>query len=105
LAIHNCGDNEFIFSKGLVPGTKKIRSEQITRRWETHVKKQLGITVDYYPAHKHSNTTEMMDNGVSLNDAAALNSHTSTAMVLNIYDVKQGARQHERLKEISNKYV
>jgi hypothetical protein len=101
----DCNPGDFVFSVGLRPGPTKIRSEQITRRWETHVKLKLGVTVDFY-AHKHANTTEIIDEqDNNENDAAALNSHTSTAMVINIYDVKQQYRQHERLKKINNSYI
>jgi hypothetical protein len=34
---------DFIFSKGLQPGTKRISERQITRRWKVHVKEKLNI--------------------------------------------------------------
>ncbi len=93
---------DYIFSKNLEPGATSIRRDQLTRRWEVHVKEKLGIKADLYSL-KHLNTTEMVD-ALNNEDAAALNSHTSTAMVVNIYDVKQKDRQHNRVKGVKNAF-
>lgn len=98
---------DYVFSKGLVPGPQKVNAWQASARWRTHVKKQLGITSDCYSL-KHSNSTETSDSytgnyGQEL--AAAQNSHTSSAMVVNIYDVRNQARKHEALKKVANDFV
>jgi integrase len=94
---------DYIFSKDLVPGPTLISERQITKRWRIHVKKFLGIDADFYSL-KHLNTTETVDQ-LSDQDAAKLNSHSSTAMVRSIYDVKRDSRQHERLKKVSNPFA
>ena len=91
---------DYIFSRELRPGPHQIRKEQITHRWSTHVKKDLRITADFYSL-KYLNTTQT----VSLRGdkaAAAQNSHTSTAMVVSIYDVERAGREHEELKTVNN---
>lgn len=101
-------DEQFIFSKGLVPGTTAIRSDQITKRWYRHVKASkekggLGIKADFYSL-KHLNTTQMLD-VLADADVAKMNEHTSTAMVVNIYDVDRRERQHNRLKKVANTFI
>ncbi len=102
-AMNKCAPDEYLFSKGLVPGTKRIRTEQITRRWRVHVKKKLQVEADFY-ALKHLNTTEMLDHLAEL-DVAKLNGHTTTAMIKTVYDVRRVERQHERLKKVGNEFV
>lgn len=98
LAMAGCGPDDYVFSKGLKPGPVRITRPQITRRWEIHVKKGLGITADIYSL-KHSNSTETSEiyNEVV---SAAQNSHTSTAMVVHIYDTKYSERNHRELKKV-----
>ena len=94
----------YVFHKDLRPGGKApIRPEQITRRWEVHVKQKLKIYVDFYSL-KHLNTTEVVSM-LSEEDAARLNAHEGTAMVKRVYDVGRTDRQHERLKKVSNVFA
>lgn len=112
-AMKNCGPDDYVFSEGLVPGPKAIRPEQVTRRWRRHVKASLqkgglGINVDIY-ALKHLHTTEIMDllenDNSALQEIAEHNSHTSGAMVVQIYDVRQKARHHKKIKGIGNPFA
>jgi integrase len=96
----NC--NYFAFSKGLKPGGIQIEAYQINKRWYRLVKKQLGITADFYSL-KHLHTTEVVEY-LSDIEAAKHNSHTSTAMVNSIYDVNGKARQNNRIKELKNSF-
>jgi integrase len=95
-------NEDYIFSRGLLPGAKPIRPDQITRRWKRHVKDKLNVTADCYSL-KHLNSTAIVD----LYDeqtAATLNSHTSTKMVSGVYDIKHSERKHDKLKKIGNKF-
>ena len=95
--------NYFAFGRGLLPGKKAIRPEQITRRWKRHVKDKLGIEADFYSL-KHLNTDEtaaLLD----LGDAAAHNSHTSTVITLKHYAFGEKARQQERIKKVGNSFA
>jgi integrase len=103
VALNECKPDEYVFSKGLKPGNTAISSNQITRRWLRHVKKALGIKADFYSL-KHANTSEVVDL-LSDEDAAKLNSHKGTGMVVKIYDTKRKDRQTERLKKINNKFA
>jgi len=58
----------------------------------------LGITANYYPAHKHSAATEISDN-YGQGQAAEHMSHTTQAMVKHIYDVGGEMRRHEEAKK------
>lgn len=103
MAMAGCGPDDFVFSRGLRPGPESITRPQLTRRWEMHVKAPkakggLGITADIYSL-KHSNSTETSEKYDEV-VAAAQNSHTSTAMVVNIYDTKYSERNHRELKKV-----
>lgn len=96
--------DDFVFSRGLKPGPASIRPDQITRRWRKHIKqnKDLNVMEDFYSL-KHLNTTQTVDI-LSEQDAAAMNAHKSTAMVVKIYDTNQAERQHEKLKRVTNSF-
>jgi integrase len=102
-AMEGAGPDDYLFSEGLRAGPRSIRREQITRRWKKQVKDVLGIAADFYSL-KHSNSTET---AALAGDqaAAAQNAHTSTAMVVKIYDVGRADREHERLKKVNNAFV
>lgn len=116
-AMEGCAPNDHVFSVGLKSGPKQIREDQITKRWYRLIKqkvfeidgKKTQITADFYSL-KHLNTTETMDlleNSIEApeNVAAAQNGHTSTAMVVKIYDVKNSERKHKKLKQINNPFA
>lgn len=108
--------NDFVFSVNLEPGKKSIRPDQITKRWYKHVKVPshdpdnvnhplhgLNIKADFYSL-KHTHTTEI-SNLLSQEEAAKHNSHTSTAMVVKIYDVNHEERENEKLKQANNTFA
>jgi site-specific recombinase XerC len=95
--------DDYVFSRGLVPGKQKIQSYQITKRWHRLVKEKFDITADFYSL-KHLNTTEVVEQ-LGEKAAAQLNEHTSTAMVVKIYDVKRKSREHENIKKVNNPFV
>jgi hypothetical protein len=98
-----CDPDDYLFSEDLRPGPRQIRREQIPRRWKLWIKDGLGILADFYSL-KHSNTDETDAlHGEEL--AADHNSHTSTAMVVDIYAVGKAARKHEQLKKVNNSFA
>jgi len=105
--LKDANPNHYIFSRGLVPGENAIREDQITKRWYRLVKqKKLGIQADFYSL-KHLFSTEVVSIVThkieqAQKAAAAINSHTSTAMVENVYDIESANRKNEDLKRISN---
>lgn len=107
--------NHFLFSVGLVPGDNQTRTEQIGRRWKRIVKGGIrktgknkgqpygmGIDKDFYSL-KYSNTSEIVSI-LGDQDAAKMNAHTSTAMVVKIYDTDREDREHQRLKDVDNSF-
>ncbi|MEP7376548.1 MAG: site-specific integrase [Chitinophagaceae bacterium] len=98
-----CNQGDFIFSKRLTPGPEEIQPYQITKRWYRLVKNKLGISADFYSL-KHLHTTEIVDM-INEREAARHNEHTTTAMVIGIYDVNREARKHKVVKEINNKFA
>jgi len=95
---------QYLFARGLRPGAAAINEHQVTRRWRTHVKKKLGITADFYSLKK-KNTTEIVSKELekirlAQQAAAAVNSHTGTAMVEKHYDDLSGERLHQQLRAI-----
>lgn len=99
-AMANCGPNDYVFSEGLKPLGRPIRSDRMWHKWKTWVQVPLEIKATLYSL-KHSNTSEVVGL-LSDQDAAKLNSHTSTAMVRSIYDVGRTDREHNRLKGVCN---
>jgi integrase len=102
-----CGPDDFIFSDGLVPGARQIRSDQVTKRWNRHVKASaerggLGIAADFYSL-KHLNTDETAAI-LGINAAMRHNGHTSTRTTM-IYAIGQKDRELEELKKVGNKFV
>jgi len=102
-AIESAHRDDFIFSKGLIPGALEIQSYQITKRWNLHIKKKLGIKEDFYSL-KHLNLDETAEL-LGINDASAMASHTSTAVTLKHYAVNETSRQNERLKAVDNLFA
>lgn len=102
LALRFANHEDYIFSEGLKPGKTPIRPDQITKRW-TRLKKELKITQGFYSL-KHSHTTEVVDIS-DTQTAATINGHTSTGMVVKIYDTKASKREHERIKGLTNSFI
>jgi integrase len=100
--LKDCPDDHYIFGTLFMPGLKPMGMDSPSRYWERHVKKELGIDVDFY-ALKHLHTTELVT-ALTEEEAAAHNAHTSTGMVVSIYDVKQKDRQHQRIKKVNNPF-
>lgn len=124
-AMINCSPEQYVFSKGLLPGNKLINSAQYTRRWRVWVKKPIidedkkyspkaherinWMKVDLYEL-KHTHTTMIMDalDGNIDNPetiAAAMNGHTTDAMVKKVYDIKNKLRKDEKIKRLPIKFV
>ncbi len=95
--------DEYLFSKGLVPGDRKIRNDQITRRWSKLVKKSdkilnnegliIKVTADFYSL-KHT----MLDS-LPIEIAQKLASHTNMKTTA-IYQVNKEKRDREELKKL-----
>ncbi len=107
LALKNCGPEDYVFAKGLLPGPVPIQSYQITLRWNRHVKAEpkdggLGIPIDFYD-HKHSNATEVAEE-MGDDVASGLMSHTNTTMLKKVYDINRMSREHEEIKKAANHY-
>jgi integrase len=102
-----CKPEDYVFSLNFMPGTKHLLPEYATRRWHKEVKEKLGISADFYSL-KHLHTTELIDiiqEDSAMAAAADHNSHTSTAMVVTIYDVKSKERRHNKVKTINNSFA
>jgi integrase len=97
---------QYLFSVGLVPGSKPIRREQITRRWRTHVKTKFNITGDFYSL-KHLNLDEVAKQK-GLKAAQEMAGHASSA-VTKLYafgeETRAQQREHDFLKHADNKFA
>jgi integrase len=95
--------NDYLFSKGLVPGSEEIRAYQITKRFKRLVKdKYPEITADFYSL-KHL-FLDLLDSKIhddSLNLSSKLASHTSTQVTNSVYLVNKKERERELLKTIN----
>jgi site-specific recombinase XerD len=90
---------EYLFSKFLKPGPKKIRPDQITMRWRKYVKSEktgLGIKKDFYSL-KHLSTDRMSESyGLQVASAGAGHTNLGTTQ---IYAVNEKRRKLEVLKQ------
>lgn len=103
-----CGPNDYLFSTSLKPSPVYRDSEMITKYWRKFVKAPvdkggLGIQADFYSL-KHLHTTEIVDR-LNEAEAARMNGHKSTAMVVNIYDTKNKGRKEDALKGMDNAFA
>ena|ERR1035437_265307 len=101
-SIATAGEDDYIFSKDLLPGRIPIQSFQITKRWNLHVKKKLGIQEDFYSL-KHLNLDQTAEQ-LSIEDAAAMASHSSPLITSKYYTAYESKRQMERLKLLDNHF-
>lgn len=101
--VQDCPADHFIFGARFRPALKPMGEDMPTKYWRECVKSALNIQIDFYSL-KHLNTTEVVD-ALDEQAAARLNAHTSTAMVVDIYDVRQKQRKHDRLKDVGNNFV
>ena len=97
----NCKSDDYVFSKGLLPGPLQINSKQVTRRWSTHVMKPLDIKATFYKL-KHLNTDRTLA-AAGAKMAAGQNAHMSTKMVEQVYAYNEKKRMHEGLKTLDIK--
>ena len=95
--------NDFLFSKGLIPGVIEIQTSQISKRWRRLVKKQLNITADFYSL-KHLHTTEVVEM-LGDKEAALHNSHIGTNMVNQVYDIRRKSREESGIFNLDNKFA
>lgn len=108
MAMQGCGNDDYVFSVGLVPGPKAIRPEQISRRWRRHIKEKLGIAVDFY-ALKHLNITVNIEQVFAeIKEAqllaTSITGHKSEKMIAKVYDIHSAKRLNETLKKQSKKF-
>lgn len=107
-ALAAASPDDYIFGSLFRPSKTKMGDDLTSRYWKRLVKEELGIDVDFYTL-KHLHTTEVMDaldNGANaLAEVASHNSHTSGAMVVQIYDVKQEQRKHNRVRGLRNGFA
>lgn len=107
-AMQDCQPGQYLFGKRLKPGTTHLSEDQIARRWKRAVKDTLGIDVDFYTL-KHMHVTEVSDHIAGLDQVADqvkdLTGHTTTAMVVKIYDKGYERRRQEKIKKIANRFA
>lgn len=101
--IKDANESDFVFSKGLKPGSIEIQPYQINKRWYRLVKKKFNIKADFYSL-KHLHTTEVVE-FLGINEAAKHNGHTSTSMVSKVYDINRANREEASIASLNNKFA
>lgn len=92
--------DDYVFSRGLIPGVDAIQPYQITKRWYRLVKKPLGITADFYSLkHKFLDLLDEAYQGTD-NIAKWHAAHTSDAMTNKVYLQTKKKRANEALKNL-----
>jgi integrase len=93
-------ENDFIFSKGLLPGAKSINPDQITKRWYRLIKKKFNISEDFYSL-KHKFLDYIDGNSLSSENLASIHaSHTSNKITNSVYLVNKKQREIDKLKKL-----
>ena len=101
-AISKCLPGQYLFGDGLVGADKPINADQITKRWNKHVKKHLGINKDFYSL-KHSNADDIAKkHGIDV--SRRFIGHT-TESTTRIYATGQSSRDLDVLKGLDNEFV
>jgi len=101
--LRGANPGDYIFSVGLKPGPKRISPRAFSDRWKTMIKEGLGIDVDFH-ALKHLKST-IVSNLYGTGIAAKINSHTSEAMVKQVYDVAFEDRELKKLMEVDTTFI
>lgn len=96
-------DDDFLFSKYMLPGFDAVNPRQVSRKWRYYVKKRLGITADFYSL-KADNLDEIAAM-LSIEDAAKLASHPSPVVTMKWYATGETDRQNERIKRVENSFI
>lgn len=99
---NQCPPAGYFFGRGFAPALSPMQPNRVPKVWKK-IMKAYKLEATFYSL-KHSNSTEVV-NLLDAQDAAKLNAHTSTAMVVNIYDVGREERQMQRLKKVDNKFA
>lgn len=93
---------QYLFSEGLKPGPGKIRKEQVGRRWKRWVKRDMGITKDFYSLkHLHTDTVAAI---LDMEHAKATTGHTTDKMA-EVYAVGSKQRRLEKLKKTEVRFA
>lgn len=98
-----CGPEDYVFSVGLIPGKRSIRPDQVSRRWNRHIKKKHGIQADFYSL-KHLNLDETAE-ALSIEYAAKMAGHSTPVITLQHYAHGQKERDHQILKKVNNSFA
>jgi integrase len=93
---------QYLFSRGLKPGDKQIRPDQVNRRWNWYVKETkekggLGINKDFYSL-KHLHTDGIAEK-LSIEHAATADGHTTPVVTMKHYAVGEKKRQLDKVKK------
>lgn len=105
-AIKDGRPGDYVFSKGLSPGTEPVSPRQATIRWHRHIKGdkkngKLGIDSSWYGL-KYLNSDQIAEEK-GLRIAAKLNSHKSINTT-KLYAVNNEARDMEEIKSMKNPF-
>jgi site-specific recombinase XerC len=90
-------EGEYLFAEDLKPGKRDspIRTDQIKRRWNVHVKQKLGITATFYTL-KHSHLEAIAEEkGI---EAAQKSAGHSSKVITMVYTPGEKEREHQRRK-------
>lgn len=94
---------DYVFGKGLVPGSIKIPPIQITRRWRNQVKNKFEIDVDFY-ALKHL-YLDMVSESTNLLTASNVAGHTNIKTTKKHYTVNEKRRELDIAKNLKISFV
>lgn len=97
--IKGAAPTDYLFSKMLKPGPKKISYPAVDYHWEKSVKIELGINRNLY-AEKHRGTDDKLLSGIELDDLRQIYGHTNKRMTEK-YASTLKSKAHEEIKKKS----
>jgi len=95
--LNGADPEDYVFSKRLRPGPVAILRPGITRRWETHVQIQLGITAKFY--HLKRLFLEKVAGLYDIETSQGMADH-STKVVTMMYAIGEKKRALDKKKKV-----
>ena len=101
-------DDDYLFSRGMIPGSEKINPWQISRRWRERIKKTdkikdkhgntVIVTEDFYSLKHYF--LDKLDEAQNIKFSQVMGSHKSDKTTTSHYTVNRDKRTRNALKKL-----
>ena len=101
-------DDDYLFSRGMVPGTEKVNPWQVSKRWRERIKKTdkikdkngntVNVTEDFYSLKHYF--LDKLDEAQNIKYSQVMGSHKSDKTTTSHYTVNRERRTRDALKKL-----